>query len=50
MYARIVRSHCRHSAYQTILQTLMIALFVEMRHVFRERTTQGALPDENHLR
>lgn len=44
MYARIVRSQFRHSAYRTILQPLMIAFFVEMRHGLLKRTTEGLCP------
>ncbi len=48
--ARVVRRNDTESANQPVPQSSMIALFVEMRHVFRDRTTQGPLPYKNHLR
>ena len=46
---RAVRSHCRRSADQPILQPLVIALLVAMSHVLPDRTTQGCLPNEDDL-
>ena len=46
---RVVRSNDRPFPDETVLQPLVIALFVEMRHVLHNRTTQGRLPNENQL-
>lgn len=50
MNARIVRRNGRVSSDESVPQPLMIALFVKMRHVLRECTTQGFLRREDHLR
>ena len=46
---RVVRSNDRPFPDDTVLQPLVITLFVGMRHVLHDRTTQRRLPNENQL-
>jgi hypothetical protein len=49
MDGRIAPSNRGLPVDQSVLQPLVIALLVEVRHVLRDRSTQGTLADEYHL-
>lgn len=50
MDGRSVRRNDQVVADQSVPRPLKIALFMELRHVLPDRTTENTLPYEDHLR